>query len=217
MTFYELEKRCKKKRLIKIFVFLVLLLCFLSGVFFYFFTSQKQDKPILKVVKKTIDNKEINKSKKQLNKITPLQKLSLNKEINQSKNNKIKKQKKTQQLIFVLPEINTTEKVKPVIKEKKLLEKNNSKIIIKSTSLPSFETCISIAQKYLEEKDYQNALKWAKFANIQNKNNPISWIISAKALYYMGKKQEAIKLLKIYNSYYNNKEVEKLIKDFSNE
>jgi len=30
----------------------------------------------------------------------------------------------------------------------------------------------------------------------------------------MGKKQEAIKLLKIYNSYYNNKEIKNLLKEY---
>ena len=99
-----------------------------------------------------------------------------------------------------------------IIKNKKQLKKE---VILQTTNLPSYKTCISIALKYLDQKDYRNALKWAKYANIQNKKDPKSWIVSAKALYFLGNKNAAIKLLKIYNSYYNNKEIQKFIKEIN--
>jgi len=191
MTFYELEKRCKKRKFVK-YVVLIFLLLIISGSLYYLFSKKVEALKTKKQIniKQKIKDKNISKSKKVKKEIIILPSIDLNVDKNIDLNkSKIKKNiKKT---------------------EKKL-----KKSIIKTENLPSFQTCISIAKKYFEQKDYENALKWAKYANIQNKKNALSWIITAKILYKMGKKQEAIKLLKIYNSYYNNKEIKKLIKEY---
>jgi len=191
MTFYELEKKCKRKRFLK-FLFLLFVIFIIAigiGVYFNFINKAVKEKKIVKKQKTVLKKKE-----------------------------KTKKNKTTQtKQILLLPyiDLNITEKkVSKTKKVKKTKKENNTSIILKTQNLPSFDTCIAIAKKYLERKDYKNALKWAKNANIQNKKNPLSWIISAKALYYMGKKQKAIKLLKIYNSYYNNKEIKNLLKEY---
>jgi len=208
MTFYELEKKCKRKRFLKIFVlsFLSILILVLMCVFYYFSTQRAQPKTEKKTVKKEVKT---NKTKLTEN---------------------LKVSDKT--LKFVIPQINQinqiskkAEKTKLNIKKNNTVERNNtveknntvksSNIVLKTSNLPSYKTCISIASKYLKQKDFNNALKWAKYANIQNKKDVKSWIISAKALFYMGKKDEAVKLLKIYNTYYNNKEIQKLIKEMS--
>ena len=205
MTFYELEKKCKKKKIIKIFfIFFLIIVIFLFLGVFCFFNYQKSKKTIPSSINV------IQKSKKVTKKI----------------HKAVKKIHKTKQkeIRYVLPliDLNITQKNVFKNKIKKNIEKNKTiqnnkqlkkEIILQTTNLPSYKTCISIALKYLDQKDYQNALKWAKYANIQNKKDPKSWIVSAKALYSLGKKDAAIKLLKIYNSYYNNKEIQKLIKE----
>jgi len=205
MTFYELEKKCKNKKLLRIFfiLFIILIIVFL-GVF-YFLHYQKPQKRVLKTIKveKTKKNiKNINKKIKNTHKIkqkeiTLLPSIDLNITQDNILKNKIKKNIKK-------IEINQTTKHKKELKKE---------VILKTINLPSYKTCISIASKYLNKKDYKNALQWAKYANIQNKKDPESWVITAKALYSLGKKDAAIKLLKIYNSYYNNKKIQNLIKE----
>jgi len=74
-----------------------------------------------------------------------------------------------------------------------------------------------MAEKYYQKGEFKEAIKWAKNANIQNKKNPLSWIITAKALYKLGKKEEAIKILKIYNTYNSSKDIEELLRKYKNE
>ncbi len=186
MTFYELEKKCKKRRFLKIFFIFFLILIFIFLGFFYYFNYSKSKK----VLKKEIQIKKTAKIIKKINKIQQ-------KEIT----------------IFPSIDLNITKNQQ---KTNRHNDKNNTikkEIILKAFNIPSYKTCISMALKYLQQKNYQNALKWAKYANTQNKKEPMSWIVTAKALYYLGQRNNAIKLLKIYNSYYNNKNIKKLIKE----
>ena len=203
MTFYELEKKCKKKKLLKILFILILISIFAILCLVYFLEFAYATKKIKKSIgiKKPIEIKKMKKRTEiQQKEITISPSIDLN--ITQSQNTS-----KTAVKII--------KKIKNSFEQNKTTKSINKKVILQSSNLPSYKTCISIALKYLKQKDYQNALKWAKFANIQNKKDPLSWIISAKALYLSGKKEKAIKLLKIYNSYYNNKKIEKLIKEWS--
>ena len=198
MTFYELEKMCKRRKrvfILLIFVFILLIILFLSFIYF----NKNFSKNPKQVIKK--EHKKISKKTKKLKKI---------------KNpKKIKKDIKYLPLIDLdIKENNVTLNTKKPPKIKKV-NKNNNLLLIKTENLPSFNTCIELSKRYFINKDYKNALKWAKLANLQNKKDPISWIIAAKSLYKLGKKEEAIKLLKIYNSYYNNKKIKKLLKEFN--
>jgi len=121
-----------------------------------------------------------------------------------------------------LPEIdlnvsekNSSKKLNLVYKKNNEVKKEQSNILITSEKLPSFENCLVLAKRYLKEGNYEKALQWAKYANIQDKKAVEPWIITAKALFYLGKKDEALKVLKIYNYYYKNKNVEKLIEEFN--
>ncbi len=193
MTFYELEKECKKrKRNLIILILLIMLFLLISG-FFLFYILNSLTKPSF-ILKK--HQTSVQKTKKT--------------EIKQIKKHSVKINQKLLPLIDL--KIDFKEKIQKSVKQDKN-QTRNQKIIIQTQQIPSFETCINLSKKYLEKKDFKKALKWAKLANIQNKRNPLSWILSAKALYGEGKKEEAIKLLKIYDSYYNNKEIKKLIKE----
>ena len=216
MTFYELEKLCKAKKR-KFYIILILaVIAFLMIIFFYMILNTKN-------IRKRNEIIETNKTKKTMQ----VKKYKKNKTSNTLKfvlpdieiNSSIKKKKEVQKnkIAKFLPILEIPKKTETKQKNISLKkETNNTKnIILVTNTIPSFETCINLAKKYLNEEDYQNALKWAKYANIQNKKSPSSWIISAKALYAMGKQKEALKLLKVYNSYYPNKTIQKLIKEFN--
>lgn len=201
MTFYELENICKKRkrkiRIILLFVFVLLMILLYFGWKAVLLEENKQSKKTIKKTVNKIKKKEIKRKQKiqkpQNTKLLPLIDLELNERIKRTV--KIKKEKS--------------------VKTKKEKTNTEQKDILQSSNIPSFKTCINLAKKYFEMQDYKNALKWAKLANIQNKKNPASWILSAKALYKQGKKEEALKLLKIYNTYYNNNEIKKLIKEIN--
>ena len=103
--------------------------------------------------------------------------------------------------------------VKTSEKTDKPKEEQLEKKPIKSKELPPYETCIKLAKEYYEKGDYKQALEWAKNANMQDNTKPSSWIITAKTLYKIGKKDEAVKLLEIYYSYTKNEKIKNLIKN----
>jgi predicted negative regulator of RcsB-dependent stress response len=213
MTFLELERRCKKRRVFKFirYLFFVILLV-VAGVTVYYYVNNNlssknihQSKPV-KIIKKQTKIKEENKTK-------PVEKI---------KKPPQKPKANIPKITYEL-DLNVTEiKEEKVLKKTKEKNESKAKIIkprlnLQSTSLPSYETCISLAEKYLKEGNYADALQWAKNANLQNKSDAMSWIISAKALYLMNKKNQALKLLKIYYNYHKDERVKKLIGEFSHE
>ena len=204
MNFLELERKCKKRRVFKILK-LILLLFFLSfitlGAYFLykndFLLIKDQEQKLAKnSIKEKIENK---KSDKMLE-----LKFETNfQELYQSYKNRI------------IPKSNEENKLKRETKKEVVEKKDKVKeaIVIKSKNLPSYDVCIKLAKEYYEKGDYKQALKWAKNANIQDNKRAGSWIITAKTLYKMGKKDEAIKLLEIYYSYTKNEKIKSLIKN----
>ena len=226
MTFLELERKCKKRRVFKFLKFILLLFFLLSVVlsiylFLYkkdFLVKKQEQKLIKDNTKKEVENKKIknknNKNKddknnkkdennKKIDKMLEL-KFEVNfQELYQSYKNRIaSKPKKENQL--------KRETKKEVVEKK---DQVKEAIVIKSKNLPSYDVCIKLAKEYYEKGDYKQALKWAKNANIQDNKRAGSWIITAKTLYKMGKKDEAIKLLEIYYSYTKNEKIKNLIKN----
>ncbi|HIQ50737.1 MAG TPA: hypothetical protein EYH54_02085 [Nautiliaceae bacterium] len=212
MTFLELEKKCKRRRIFKI-LGTIFLFTLVLGIYLFldknnFLLPKKQEQKLVKNVKEKMEKKIENKNNKK-GKILELkfevnfpelyQNYQARISSNLIKNHtlKQKQQKKVEQ---------TIEK-KEKIKEKKLEKK-----IIKSRNLPPYETCIKLAKKYYEKGDYKQALKWAKNANIQDNKKASSWIITAKILYKMGKKDEAIQILEIYYKYSYDEKIKDLIK-----
>ncbi len=238
MTFLELEELCKKRRLKKNIKNLLIGAVFAGiGIWTYcnialdnqkiekksfekykvstvmptkpkveFNSSKKESKPQVKIVKKEIVKKEIKKSVPKLTLILDLndtdshpKKPPANKHFSKKQPTKqISKKSKT-----LKSETNTTN------------TRKKSLFTMKATTLPPFEVCIVLSKKYYKKGDYQSALKWAKNANIQNNKKPDSWIMSAKSLYKLGKRKEALKILKIYYNYRKDKEVLRLIKAYS--
>ena len=209
MTLLELEKKCKKRRVFKV---LKILFLFIVIVSIYLFLD-KNNLLLTKMqefVKSNLENKNIEEVKKEKkiisdnnknNKILEL-KFEVNfQELYQSYKNRINSKLKKENKI-----------AKKTIKKDEIKEKRLEKKIIKSKNLPPYETCIKLAKEYYQKGDYKQALKWAKNANIQDNKKADSWIISSKILYKIGKKDEAIKLLKIYYNYTQNEKIKELIK-----
>jgi tetratricopeptide (TPR) repeat protein len=212
MTFLELEKECKKRRLLRIFKIIIFLL--ILGVVLGCFLLQKSQttKEVFKNLKKETFLKKENNITNQDKNITKSKKI-LKKET-------VKKPFKEKLKLIIDLNISNSDK-KPLmpspkksdVKKNKVVVKNET--LLKTTTLPSFETCIKLSQNYYNEKNYKEALKWAKNANLQNNKNPESWIMSAKALYKLGKKEEALKILKIYYNYHKDEKVKLLLKELN--
>jgi tetratricopeptide (TPR) repeat protein len=193
MTFFELEKECRKRRLIKsILIYsllaLVLIIVLLITSKFYF----------NKTVNETNTTKEVNKTKKNINSNKRVLKPIIDLDIKEVHKKETENKK-------------TEKKVLKSNSSKKIHNEKKEKIILNSKTLPSFDTCITLANKYYKEKDYESALKWAKNANLQNNQDPKSWMIVAKSLYKLGKKEKALKILQVYYKYTKNKDVLELI------
>jgi len=237
MTFQELEKICKKRRLYRKVWVGVLAVLFVSGGIGVFYINKKNQKiPAGKksvkkdnninnitekniIINKTPNKANFQKTKSIAPKKTPKQKLELVLDLNFTEienNHKINKHTLKEEKPKYKEKKPQPTKSKEQQTEKKPLKPGNQKnYIIKSNILPSYETCIKLSEKYFKEGKYNESLKWAKNANIQDKKNPLSWIMSAKSLYKLGKKSEAVKILKIYYNYRKDKEVEKLLRKWN--
>jgi len=224
MTFLELEKKCKKRRLLRN-IKILLLIVIMSGIAYVSYSLFFKDETIKKIdsVKKE-KVKEINASKNKeivfLNKEIILNKKENIKEPPSLRfyipyNNEAKKVTKNKENLSYKKNTQNRDKKSVQNKEKKRIENKEANFIIKTTVLPSFETCILLANKYYKEGNYKEALKWAKNANIQNNKKAISWILSAKILNKMGKKEEARKILKLYYNYSKDEKVKKLMEQLN--
>jgi tetratricopeptide (TPR) repeat protein len=222
MNFKELEKKCKRRRLkIKLFYAASIILFLLSILATYFvvkkflFSNNEVEVKKAKVNLEKKENKAKPKKEKQEKEIEvkevehQLPKKKADKKPTHTDEFKVidpqmfneESNEKMRGDVFIKPDLSFLKQPKKYKKPKKVLE---SKPI-------TFEECIKKAQKYYNEKKYLKALEWAKNANLIDKDDPRSWIITAKALNKMGKKDEAVEILKIYYSYHKNEEVKKLI------
>jgi len=202
MTFYELEKECKKRKRNRFlfWLFILVLITISFFVYYKFFYQHSLIKHIKQVKKeKLIKPKKIKREKNKTKILKPIIDLNVS-----NTNHKLN-------ISFELPKIKINE-VNVTINSIKKKQKK----LINTSILPSYDTCIMLAKNYYKNGDYENALKWAKNANIQNKKAPMSWIIVAKSLYKMGQKDKAIKILKIYYDYTKNKKILEVIKKVKN-
>ncbi|KEA46383.1 hypothetical protein CR66_00540 [Campylobacter mucosalis] len=121
----------------------------------------------------------------------------------------------TSEIFSTQPEANT--KTKPKIKIK-MDDAKDSKHSQKEqfSQTKDIQTALSIAQEYLDKKDYTNALEWSLHANEIDKQNKQSWIIFATAKYHLGQKQDALRALRTYNSDKNHKDINLLIRQIQN-
>lgn len=195
MTFYELERLCKKRRLKRTLLWILFLFsCMGVGIGSYVFFDKSDKNPAMVKYQKT----KIETKSSTLIPIVDLN-ITVDKKVVKKEHNKTE-----------------VKKQKPVkISKKNIKEdiKHENKKILSTRVIPPYENCIAIAEEYYKRGDYKEAIKWAKNANIQNKEDKRSWIITAKSLYALGKKEKAVKILRLYNRYYPSLEIETLIKE----
>lgn len=75
------------------------------------------------------------------------------------------------------------------------------------SSTPSYNIALDIARLFYGSKEYTEASKWALIANDHDSKKQESWIVFANSLNALGKKEDAIRILKTYIS--NNPEANK--------
>ncbi len=73
-----------------------------------------------------------------------------------------------------------------------------------------------LAISYYEKKEYNKALFWAIETNKITEEIEDSWIIMAKSKFYLGDKNEAIRIIKAYASKTGSKEALNIINEFEN-
>ena len=248
MTFYELEKKCKQRRLKKYGLIAFLIFFVFASIGYLLFNSSfdkssnnsnfnkeydnntaigNDTEDIESLNMKKIEEKRHIKTEHNKNEYIKENTNMENKAKNITKEKNISAKKAVNShliLTLMIPGMGNLEK-KDNNKSKVKVNTNNHKInntksnepIIQVESLPPYKKCIELARKYLREEKYDLALKWAKNANIQNKDLPDSWIITSEALFFSGDKEKAINILKIYLKYHQNKKVKRLLKEFEDE
>ncbi|MGH1600114.1 CDC27 family protein [Campylobacter majalis] len=70
---------------------------------------------------------------------------------------------------------------------------------------------LALAEKFLNQKDYNQAIEWALNANELDNDNEQSWIIFATAKYKQGNKDDALKALNSHNRGKNSPKITNLI------
>jgi len=110
-------------------------------------------------------------------------------------------------------EINTTNEIQEPIKPKIIIkvtkEKESLKNLIDNYQLsPDYSTAIKITKIYFKHKNYKKSIEWAKKANEINPEDSKSWLLYAKSLVKLGKRNRARLLLENYLKVYgNNQEI----------
>jgi hypothetical protein len=123
---------------------------------------------------------------------------------------------------------NTNSHNKQNVKKITLKKSKQNKVLITSGNIKSLsfikkkfyatnniKFSLLIAEKFLENKRYKKALKWALISNEINDKNEKSWILFAKAKINMGKKQDAINALSAYLKNNSSTNVKNLLDDIS--
>ena len=110
----------------------------------------------------------------------------------------------------------------PVIKQKvKLTQESNVATLIdimkRFNESHDPNDSLFLAISYYEKKEYNKSLFWAIETNKITEEIEDSWIIMAKSKFYLGDKNEAIRILRAYASKTGSKEALNIINEFENE
>ncbi len=84
-------------------------------------------------------------------------------------------------------------------------------LLLNHKNQKSYSTAIKIAQFYLNEKDYEKAVKWAVEASKKDPSQAQSWIIYAQAKKALGKPEVAKKALSIFLKHNYSQQAQNLL------
>ena len=111
---------------------------------------------------------------------------------------------------------------KPIIKKKKVsiikISSSNAYRDVEKRfkRFHNINDSMFLANMYYKRKNYRKAIYWAMQTNKLDKNIEESWLIFAKSKVKLGKKNEAISVLKAYIKRSNSYEARKLLKKIMN-
>lgn len=127
---------------------------------------------------------------------------------------------------------NQQEEIKPsiapvVVKSEKKEEKtfklevtsvNEEEVLLRNfDSLKDYDNAISLAKLYLQNREYKKAISWAKKSSRLKPEQASPWLVYAQAKDASGAKEDAIKALENYMSYFSSKEVYELLSKLKGE
>ena len=75
----------------------------------------------------------------------------------------------------------------------------------------SYDTALALAQFYVDNDVFADAILYAKKASLYDKTSAKPWLVYAKAKEALGQKEEAIRSLELFLSYSNSEEVATLL------
>jgi tetratricopeptide (TPR) repeat protein len=221
--FEDLEKRVKKIKL-KNYIKIVFVLAIVLGVVFYVTTINKPKKVLKPISIKKIEKKEIVKKEPKVQKIKPIEK-KIKKEIVQVKKEngydtimlspnvdffKTKKRENITKKITPKEEISKKSEVLLHVNVKKL--KSEDTLLKRFKEAKDFDSAMGLAYLYFKKKNFEKSIYWSKKASKLNSSEESSWLIYAKSKKAIGKKDEAIKALRLYLEYFSSSEIKKLLK-----
>ncbi|NDJ27100.1 hypothetical protein DMB95_04445 [Campylobacter sp. MIT 12-8780] len=105
----------------------------------------------------------------------------------------------------------------PLSPQKKVILKsypiNPAKLKAEFYAKENTQSALKLASFHLENKDYEKAIFWALKANSLDAKEPNSWLIFARAKNLQGKKEEGLKALENYLSFYGSDDMQNFILD----
>lgn len=97
----------------------------------------------------------------------------------------------------------------------KLTNSDEETILIKNYKVnKSYDAAIKLSRYYFSKKRYKKAIYWAKIASKFDATKASPWLIYAKSKYSLGKKREAMEVLRTFLSYFYSKEAFDLLEEY---
>ncbi len=199
------KTRQRNKKILKIFLPLFLIL---GALFLIFQNSQNHSAPQNKN-EPTPKNTETKSTKKE----------SKNQTLSKEPEKKTPKQ--TQKTFVEIPKeenmpkriVKKNEPAKPEESFRLKITQRESlyNLLLNHKNQKSYSTAIKIAQFYLNEKDYEKAVKWAVEASKKDPSQAQSWIIYAQAKKALGKPEVAKKALLIFLKHNYSQQAQNLL------
>ena len=241
IDFYELEKRCKRKKIKKI-LFWIFVVILIGGILFVYLkfnkdkttkTPIKQEKIVVKKREKKEKNKSLNIEKtKVIKKIHKMEK-EINNSIKKQKiikpKPKIIKQKQSKSVTAIetipyityhldLEAINDKKSIKKPIKilhkeesKKLVIEVKDNKNYLPEEAQKKLNNIIKKANHFYNKALYYKTIELCELGANIDNSNEELWELYAKSLNNIGKKEKAIKVLKTYLRYKNSERLKLLL------
>lgn len=229
----ELEQKWKKYRVKRVMPYVIgsatLIVVSILGVLFYPYIDKELGKKAEPEVKEVlVDASRVNTTKGAVASTSGAQSVELNPEIIVPNN--VERPKERPKKSYSAPKPKPIHLDKDIPKEKKIditfsatKSSSNSNVVkfagsvsndeleSKFEKTPNINVAILISRRYFNAKEYKEAIKWAMKANKLNNSNEESWVLYAKAAYYLGRKDKATEALTIYLKKYESNQARRLL------